>query len=178
MRARLVTTMLLAAAVIALPACGGKDEKPYKKASAATPEPGATRTDETNPDEGEDRLSEKPKIEKPTGPPPRELKQDDIVEGDGAMAKAGSTVTVQYVGVLYDTGEQFDASWDRGEPFTFELGAGKVIPGWDKGVEGMRVGGRRRLVIPPDLAYGDRGAGGAIGPGETLVFVVDLVDVG
>ena len=98
------------------------------------------------------------------------------MEGDGAVARAGQIVTVHYVGVLYQTGEQFDASWDRGQPFKFELGAGRVIAGWDDGVEGMRVGGRRELVIPPALAYGDRGSG-PIGPAETLVFVVDLVDI-
>ena len=103
--------------------------------------------------------------------------------GTGATATAGHTVEVHYTGWLFDPaapdnkGRKFDSSRDRGEPFSFELGAGHVIAGWDQGVEGMKVGGRRRLTIPPDLAYGSRGAGGAIGPNETLVFVVDLVDV-
>ena len=109
--------------------------------------------------------------------PPDELVREDLVVGDGAEASAGDRVTVHYVGVAWSTGEQFDASWDRGQPFSFTLGAQEVIEGWDRGVEGMRVGGRRRLIIPPELAYGDRGAGGVIGPGETLVFVVDLLDV-
>jgi len=122
-------------------------------------------------------VSEKPEIDFPEGPPPNDLQVTDVAEGDGAEATAGSSVTVHYVGVSYSTGEEFDSSWNRGDPFSFPLGAGKVIAGWDRGVLGMKVGGRRRLVIPPDLAYGDRGAGGAIGPGETLIFVVDLLAV-
>jgi peptidylprolyl isomerase len=102
---------------------------------------------------------------------------DDLKEGDGAEAKAGDQVTVNYVGVDFDSGEQFDASYDRGESFPFKLGAGEVIPGWDQGVEGMKVGGRRRLVIPPDLAYGPQGQPPTIGPDATLVFVIDLLDV-
>jgi peptidylprolyl isomerase len=111
------------------------------------------------------------------GPPPTELEITDLVEGDGAEATAGSTVQVHYVGVAHSTGEQFDASYDRGDPLEFRLGVGQVIAGWDTGVQGMKVGGRRKLVIPPHLAYGDRGAGGVIKPGETLVFVCDLVSV-
>ena len=121
--------------------------------------------------------SGKPVVEIPSGPPPQELQTEDLIVGDGAEAKAGSVVTVHYVGVSWSTGEQFDASWDRGEPFTFPLGAGHVISGWDQGVAGMKVGGRRRLTIPPGLGYGARGAGGVIAPNETLVFVVDLLDV-
>jgi peptidylprolyl isomerase len=109
--------------------------------------------------------------------PPAQLVIDDLVAGDGAEATPGSTCSMHYVGVSWRTGKQFDASWDRGDTFTFGLGQGEVIQGWDKGVAGMKVGGRRRLVIPPALAYGSRGAGGVIGPDETLVFVVDLVDV-
>jgi peptidylprolyl isomerase len=118
---------------------------------------------------------EKPEIEFPDGPPPAELQVTDIWEGDGNVAKAGSQVKVHYVGVAYSTGEEFDASWNRGEPLEFQLGVGRVIAGWDQGVQGMRVGGRRKLVIPSHLAYGDRGAGGVIRPGETLIFVCDLV---
>ena len=117
----------------------------------------------------------KPEVDFPGGEPPAELEITDLREGDGAVATAGSTVRVHYVGVAFSTGEEFDASWDRGEPLEFRLGAGQVIAGWDQGVQGMRVGGRRQLVIPPDLAYGDRGAGRAIAPGETLIFVCDLV---
>ena len=119
--------------------------------------------------------TEKPEIDFPGGEPPKELEITDVWEGDGAVAKAGDTVEVHYVGVAYSTGEEFDASWNRGEPLQFRLGVGQVIAGWDQGVQGMKVGGRRQLIIPPDLAYGDRGAAGAIAPGETLIFVCDLV---
>lgn len=119
----------------------------------------------------------KPEVTIPEGAPPADLQIDDLTVGDGPEAAAGNTCTMQYVGHSWSTGRQFDASWDRGQPFTFPLGAGKVIGGWDQGVAGMKVGGRRRLTIPPHLGYGDRGAGGDIKGGETLVFVVDLVDV-
>ncbi len=120
----------------------------------------------------------RPVIEARAGTPPTKLETKDLVVGTGDEAKAGSSVTVQYVGALFDSGEEFDASWNRGQPFQFPLGAGKVIKGWDQGVAGMKVGGRRELVIPPDLAYGSQGAGGVIPPNATLVFVVDLVSVG
>jgi peptidylprolyl isomerase len=120
---------------------------------------------------------EKPEIEFPDSPPPSALEVTDISTGEGPEATPGSTVSVHYVGVAHSTGEEFDASYNRGEPLQFRLGVGQVIAGWDQGVTGMRVGGRRRLVIPPGLAYGDRGAGGVIAPGETLIFVVDLVGV-
>ncbi len=119
----------------------------------------------------------KPEIDFPGGEPPAELEITDIWEGDGPTASPGDTVQVHYVGVAYSTGEQFDASWDRDEPLSFRLGVGHVIAGWDQGVQGMKVGGRRQLIIPPGLAYGDRGAGNAIAPGETLIFVCDLVSV-
>jgi peptidylprolyl isomerase len=109
--------------------------------------------------------------------PGRALKIEDLVVGDGPQATRGTRVEVHYVGVAWSTQQQFDASWDRGQPLTFRLGAGEVIVGWDQGVEGMKVGGRRRLTIPPALAYGSRGAGGVIAPDETLVFVVDLISV-
>ena len=118
---------------------------------------------------------EKPEVDFPGGEPPTELEISDIWQGDGAVAKAGDTVQVHYVGVAYSTGEEFDASWSRGAPLEFRLGVGQVIAGWDQGVQGMRVGGRRQLIIPPRLAYGDRGAGRSIAPGETLIFVCDLV---
>ncbi len=122
--------------------------------------------------------SEKPTVEVPADKPaPYGLQVDDLVDGDGDVAAKGQMVEVHYVGVSHATGEQFDASWDRGDTFKFGLGRGQVIAGWDQGVEGMRVGGRRRLTISPELAYGKRGAGGVIGPDETLVFVVDLVSV-
>jgi peptidylprolyl isomerase len=120
---------------------------------------------------------DKPEIDFPDGPPPTDLEITDLVEGDGPEATAGSTVQVHYVGVAHSTGEEFDASYGRGAPLEFRLGIGQVISGWDNGVQGMKVGGRRKLVIPPHLAYGDRGAGAAIKPGETLIFVCDLVSV-
>ena len=120
---------------------------------------------------------QRPEIDFPGGAPSADLQITDIWEGDGGEAKPGDTVKVHYVGVAYSTGEEFDASWNRGEPLEFELGAGRVIAGWDQGVQGMKVGGRRQLIIPPDLAYGDRGAGQVIAPGETLIFVYNLVSV-
>ena len=120
---------------------------------------------------------QKPDIGPMEGPPPADLVIEDVTVGDGPEATAGSTVEVHYVGVSHSTGAQFDASYDRGEPFDFPLGAGHVIAGWDQGVAGMKVGGRRRLVIPPHLGYGERGAGGVIKPGETLIFMVDLLGV-
>jgi len=118
---------------------------------------------------------DKPEVDFPEGAPPADLEITDIWEGDGKVASAGDIIEVHYVGVAFSSGEEFDASWSRGEPLRFKLGAGKVISGWDQGVQGMKVGGRRKLVIPPHLGYGSRGAGNAIKPGETLIFVCDLV---
>ena len=120
---------------------------------------------------------ERPEIDKPEGDIPFELGIDDIVVGEGDEATKGTKVSVHYVGVAFSTGEEFDASWNRGQPFEFKLGQGQVIPGWDEGVQGMKVGGRRKLTIPSAMAYGARGAGGAIKPHEPLVFVVDLLSV-
>ena len=122
-------------------------------------------------------MTEKPEIDFPEGPPPADLVITDITVGDGAEATAGSNVQVHYVGVAHSTGEEFDASYNRGAPLDFPLGAGRVIQGWDQGVQGMKVGGRRRLDIPAHLAYGDHGAPPVIAPGETLIFVCDLVAV-
>src|ERR1700710_1620593 len=122
-------------------------------------------------------MTDKPEVDLPGTPPPTELEVLDITVGEGPEATVGATVVTHYVGVAHSTGEEFDASYNRGEPLSFRLGTGQVIAGWDQGVRGMKVGGRRRLVIPPHLAYGERGAGGVIKPGETLIFVVDLVDV-
>lgn len=119
----------------------------------------------------------KPDVTIPDGTPPAELLIEDETIGDGDEAVAGQNVSVHYVGVSWSTGQQFDASWDRMEPFQFGLGRREVIQGWDDGVQGMRVGGRRRLTIPPEMGYGAAGAGGVIGPNETLVFVVDLLAV-
>ena len=120
----------------------------------------------------------KPEVEIPADQDPSyQLEIEDLVVGEGEEASAGQTVEVHYVGHAWSTGEQFDASWDRGDTFKFGLGRGQVIQGWDQGVAGMKVGGRRRITIPPMLGYGKRGAGGVIGPDETLVFVVDLLGV-
>jgi peptidylprolyl isomerase len=122
-------------------------------------------------------LGEKPEVLVPDGPPSYQLELEDLLVGDGEEAEAGRIVEVHYVGVSWKTQEQFDASWDRGDTFKFRLGKGEVIAGWDQGVAKMKVGGRRRITIPPMLGYGKRGAGRVIGPDETLVFVVDLIDM-
>jgi peptidylprolyl isomerase len=119
----------------------------------------------------------KPEIDFPGDNPPSELLVEDLEVGKGEEATAGRTISAHYVGVAWSTGEEFDASWNRGQPLTFQVGVGQVIQGWDQGLLGMKVGGRRKITIPPHLGYGDRGAGGAIKGGETLIFVVDLVDV-
>lgn len=163
-------TLILMALLLALTlsACGGGDEE-----TAATPE--ATETAAPAPDNKD--LGVKPTVPQPSGDPPQKLKVKDIVKGDGKRAKTGDDVTVQYVGVSFGTGQQFDASWDSGQPFSFPLGRKQVIPGWDKGVAGMRIGGRRMLTIPPDQAYGTAGSPPAIGPNETLIFIVDLLEI-
>jgi peptidylprolyl isomerase len=120
---------------------------------------------------------EKPEVEVPEGSPPEELVIEDIEEGDGPTAEQGDQVVVDYVGVDFDTGKEFGTSFGQPDPFEFALGGGMVIPGWDEGVEGMKVGGRRQLVIPPDLAYGKQGQPPAIKPNATLVFVIDLLEV-
>jgi peptidylprolyl isomerase len=156
--------------------CGDDEQEAAapQDTTTATPEPaGSVDASAISKD-----LSDKPDIPKPAGDPPPELQKTDIVKGKGKTAKAGATVSVQYVGNSWSTGAQFDASWDRGtEPFQFPLGAGQVIQGWDEGVAGMKVGGRRLLVIPPDLAYGAQSPSPDIAPNETLVFVVDLKKV-
>ena len=121
--------------------------------------------------------STKPEVTIPAGDPPTDLQVEDLEVGTGPEATPGTKVDVHYVGVSWSNGRQFDASWDRRNSFSFQLGGGQVIAGWDQGVAGMKVGGRRRLTIPPDLGYGSTGAGGVIAPGETLVFVVDLLSV-
>jgi peptidylprolyl isomerase len=122
-------------------------------------------------------MSEKPLVEPHIGPVPDDLLIEEITVGTGNEATAGQTAVVHYVGISASTGEEFDASWNRGDTFSFPLGAGYVIQGWDRGVVGMKIGGRRRLVIPSHLGYGDQGAGGVIKPGETLIFVVDLLEL-
>ena len=179
-----VTAAVLAALTIA--ACGDEPTDSRDSASKPAPSPTTTAT-ETNPEQPSTPteggkvskdLETKPEIPKPTGSPPTKLESVDIVKGKGKAAKDGDKVTVQYVGVAFSTGEEFDASWERNEPFEFTLGAGEVIPGWDQGVAGMKVGGRRQLTIPPDQAYGPAGSPPAIGPNETLIFIVDLQQIG
>lgn len=163
--------VLCAALALAIAGCGSSDDD--SSSSQSTSE----STSAEKPDGGATDLNEKPKVTVPAGAPPKKLEEKELVEGSGAEAKSGDEVTVQYVGVGYESGEEFDASWDRGEPFTFGLGAGQVIPGWDQGVAGMKVGGRRELIIPPNLAYGPAGSPPVIGPNETLIFVIDLLAV-
>ncbi len=180
-RSRLLLLLALIASVLAVAACGDDDDEGGDTTAATTETaPATTAPTETAPApaEGGDPkdLDSKPKVEIPKGDPPTKLETEDIVKGKGKTAKKGDSVTVQYVGVLYD-GTEFDASWNRNEPFPFELGAGMVIPGWDEGVAGMKVGGRRKLIIPPDQAYGPQGQPPTIPPDSTLVFVVDLLKV-
>jgi peptidylprolyl isomerase len=167
----------LLALLLALPvaACGGDDDSGEPAAKTKT-----TKSEEPSPSQQREALentSQRPHIPKPTGSPPRRLTKEDIVKGKGAPAKPGDLITVQYVGVTFSTGDEFDASWDRGQPFQLTLGAGEVIPGWDRGLVGMRKGGRRMLTIPPALGYGTSGSPPLIGPNETLVFVVDLIAI-
>lgn len=122
-----------------------------------------------------DSTTTKPEVDFPGDTPPTDLIIEDLDEGDGAEAEAGDTIQAHYVGVAWSTGEEFDSSWNRGEPLQFQVGVGQVISGWDEGILGMRAGGRRKLTIPPEMGYGANGAGAAIGPNETLIFVVDLV---
>jgi peptidylprolyl isomerase len=124
-----------------------------------------------------ENVMDKPEVGPIQGDPPAELTIEDITVGEGPEATPGHVVNVHYVGVAHSTGREFDASYNRGEPFAFPLGGGQVIAGWDQGVAGMKVGGRRKLTIPPELGYGSRGAAGAIKPNETLIFVVDLIGV-
>jgi peptidylprolyl isomerase len=162
--------------LLALSGCGGDDDNASDE-STATPEAAATQTATPSTTETPQAPAKKPKVKVPNGKAPKELVIKDLREGTGPAAQAGQTVTVQYVGVNFKGGKQFDASWDRGEPFSFPLGGGQVIQGWDQGVQGMKVGGRRMLVIPPDLGYGPEGSPPVIKPNETLVFVIDLLGV-
>ncbi len=121
-------------------------------------------------------LENKPKVGEGKGSPPKKLKVEDLIEGKGKPVKPGQHLTVNYVGVLFESGTEFDASWERKQAFPFKLGGGMVIPGWEKGLEGMKVGGRRRLIVPPEQAYGPQGSPPVIGPNETLIFVIDLLE--
>ena len=158
---RLLIATLVACAAIGVAGCGGGDSTTGSETSASAESATAT----------------KPVVKAPKGAPPKELEVKDLVEGEGDEAVSGDRVSVDYVGVNYKSGKEFDSSWSRNEPFTFTLGAGEVIPGWDQGVQGMKVGGRRELIIPPELAYGAAGSPPAIPKNETLIFVVDLREI-
>jgi peptidylprolyl isomerase len=174
--------LLALLAALSLAACGGDEEDSGSGGDSAdtsqeSPPPSDdTGTDtETAPDLTD--TSVKPVIDIPSGMPPRRLVKEDIVKGTGPAAKPGDTVIVNYVGVSFSTGEEFDASWDTGQPFPVQLGAGNVIEGWEKGLLGIKKGGRRELIIPPEQAYGAKGAPPSIGPNETLVFVIDALEI-
>jgi peptidylprolyl isomerase len=176
-RLKLLTLVVLGLLAAGIAACGGDDDSSGETAATPSPTEAPAAPADANVDEIAAGITKntkkKPKVVKPTGDPPSELVIKDIVKGKGPKAKAGDTLTMQYVGSSWSTGEQFDASWDRNQAFPFQLGAGMVIPGWDQGMVGMQKGGRRLLIIPPDLGYGAQGSG-PIQPNETLVFVVDL----
>jgi peptidylprolyl isomerase len=173
--------LLLLLAALGLAACGGDDDDSGSGSADVTREESSPPEDDTGTEtEAPADLTDtsvKPVIDKPTGVPPRRLVKEDIVKGKGPGAKPGDTVIVDYVGVSFSTGEEFDASWDTGQPFPVQLGAGNVIEGWEKGLVGIKKGGRRELTIPPEQAYGAGGAPPAIGPNETLVFVIDALDI-
>ena len=173
MRSRQLIACGLATLSLGLSACGDEDTEKAEEDSTTE----ARQAPREAPPETSGALKKKPKVAKPKGDPPKELVVKDLVKGKGATARAGSQLTVNYVGVSHSDGKEFDSSFDTGDPFDFELGASMVIPGWDEGLEGMKVGGRRRLTIPPDKAYGAQGSPPAIGPNETLVFVIDLLAV-
>jgi peptidylprolyl isomerase len=154
-------------AALAIAGCGGSSDS----SSGSSESTAATTAESTT------AKKTKPEVTVPKGAPPKKLEVKELEEGSGAEAKPGGEVTVQYVGVDYKNGKEFDSSWSRNEPFSFTLGSGQVIPGWEQGVEGMKVGGRRELIIPSELAYGEAGSPPAIGPNETLVFVIDLLEV-
>jgi peptidylprolyl isomerase len=158
---------------------GGEEEKPAKEEPSeekSSQEKSGKKSGGAALSKAEASKIKKPKVTVPSGPPPKQLVEKDLKTGKGPTAEAGDEVTVQYVGVDYKTGKEFDSSWSRSEPFTFTLGAGEVIKGWDQGIEGMKLGGRRELIIPPELAYGSQ-AVGSIKPNSTLVFVVDLLAI-
>lgn len=165
-RGRLLIFALCAVLALAIAGCGGSGDSSTESSGESS---GSSSSDVST------NLKVKPKVTVPDGEPPKELEEIEVVEGNGAEAKEGDEVTVQYVGVGYDSEEEFDSSWSRGEPATFDLD--EVIPGWNQGIAGMKVGGRRELIIPANLAYGPSGSPPVIGPNETLIFVVDLLKV-
>jgi peptidylprolyl isomerase len=186
MKFPVIILALCAALATAVVGCGGSDSSTDSTDSSASSQAGgsSTKSSESSeessegvPKAGPDKKKTKPTVAVPKGISPKNFATKEIEEGTGPEAKAGDEVTVQYVGVGYDSEEEFDSSWSGNEPFTFNLGAGEVIKGWDQGVEGMKVGGRRELLIPGNLAYGPEGRPPTIGPNETLIFVIDLLAV-
>ena len=181
MRVKLIILILALGLTAGVVACGEDEESGgsgAERAATATPTETASASGIEALVQGtSDGTDAKPEVPAPEGDPPSELVIRDIVKGKGPKAKAGDTLTMQYVGIAWSNGQQFDASWDSGQPFPFQLGAGMVIQGWDEGMVGMQKGGRRLLVLPPEKGYGEQGAGDAIGPNETLVFVVDLIAI-
>lgn len=163
MRGILLTIGLCLAVAIA--GCGGGDDS----SSSSGAETAASAPQES--------INKKPVVDVPSGPPPTQLETIDLIEGSGPEAKAGDNVSVQYVLVDYKSGKEIESSWERNEPLPFTLGSNAVIPGWEQGVEGMKVGGRRELIIPPELAYGSAGSPPVIKPNATLIFVVDMVAI-
>jgi peptidylprolyl isomerase len=163
----------LAVLAVALAGCGSSTAPGVQQAPSA----GSTQASVPTTPKPAPAIAKKPTVTVPTGPAPTSLVKKDLVVGTGQTAQAGQTVTVNYVGVLYKNGKEFDSSWSRNQPFTTQLTTGNVIPGWVQGIPGMKVGGRRELIIPPNLAYGKQGSGSTIPPNSTLVFVVDLLSV-
>lgn len=178
---RLVLPLIAVVLATGLVACGGDDDSSEgSPPETATSQPETGTATEPTPAEAQEALkdtSQKPAIPKPTGSPPRRLVVEDIVKGKGKAAKKGDTVVVNYVGMNFSNGQEFDASWDRGQTFPVTIGQTQVIEGWTRGLVGIRKGGRRKLTIPPELGYGPNGYPPAIPPNETLIFVVDAVSV-
>ena len=189
-RPRLLALLALMAATLLVAGCGDDDGGSATTATTetqaatpttpTTPEDEAPRARKVKPSAGEADIDRKPKVPRGKGDPPTELVVQDLIVGDGKRAKSGDTVSVRYVGVLFEDGEEFDSSWKngKGQTFQFPLGGGQVIPGWDQGIVGMREGGRRKLIIPPELAYGAQGFPPDIPPDAALIFDVDLVETG
>lgn len=170
---RIVAVSAVVVLSFGLVGCGDDDSAESQDISSSE----STGVVELTPVDDTEVVNEKPVVTIPEGNPPTDLVIEDLREGTGAQASNGSLLTVHYVGVSWSTGQQFDASWDRNEPFQLPLGQGMVIQGWELGLQGMKVGGQRQIIIPPDLGYGAAGAGGVIAPNETLVFVVDLLSI-
>jgi FKBP-type peptidyl-prolyl cis-trans isomerase len=187
---RLGALVALLVFAVAAAGCGSSTEQSAADKSAAKaeeeaknqkpiPEPKAPTAEKVAPTAGEADLAKKPTVPKGSGSAPKQLKAETLIAGNGAEIKNGQKATVQYVGVLFKNGKEFDTSWGKGkQPFQFTIGGGQVIPGWDQGVLGMKVGERRRLTIPADLAYGAQGSPPKIGPNEPLIFDIDLKKIG